>query len=1096
MARACRVLGAALLGAALLAHVRGHTWLYTLGRATMEAAVDKPFRARKMTAGQGTHAQLGPGQEMVVRWASSHNNTFMLAVLSAQDQDVLYDDNYYRYLDDYLDNAPNGTNYAKQRPRYHGGPRAASSYVTKGQSQEACADGYCAKIFTGLVDKTSPAYIGHFDDMSAKSGSSGWTHGQYAFEPAFLERADDKAVTYKSAKYPWLLAAYRYHNLVNMHHEWDLVTLGIPDLLENIKARGQHYLVHFSSRNAGDRLRHVCGGDCYNDVVDVHALPEQVDASIMYGDTTGQKDWVKIDHCQFINPLAYVSPIRNATLSAEECRVDMDRKHFGHAGINVVPTHNPHVVKQFVTRAVETVNPVCDAACFEGTSGQCKAVTANKDEALCHVPAKVWAMHWENPAVSGKGNYEPLKGRVGEYVEWTWDDVFHDVWLMDDGTAARDCDFTRATQLFKAIHHSFDAPGGRAVYKIPEDAVDGVLHFACGVKTHCQNGQAIRVDVEGAEEEPDAGRLAGICNAGYELCPDDAQQGKTSARVKTAVNIPFGHPRAAESLRLGGTVTRAATPWAGWAASARRRGGVTCQPRRHDKGTGHLGLAGTRASDYGLNVWDWERSTLRDVVEACSSNYPEHCVGVAWFNGVMQWHNLSSAVATQSSTINSNSAYAAGRATDGDPATFTHTVAGAHLWWQAVLPSALTITAVRVTNRLDCCGHRLRDFTITVGGVVCREVKGPQKLPVAEHTCDRAITGTTVRIEMNNTGGGSYLHIGEVEVMTQTAAVADPSDTTADGDMYTGEHYFRRCLETDGYTRVVKVGTSATPTVTVPCAGCYQCREVKHAPVPTASGHTSQAEWYKRDFRFDVQDSGAANATVRVTLRTSYGADSGDLAWPHHDLEIVCRVDARTTALLPPDLATSAGWTTFLRPVDQGTDLEALAAGFGPGGTPTLGRGVATQANVAAVYTPGPQVDRANTTGPWADDANRLTDLRAPPFTVDYNSSSDYAPANTSTATGRVITINQQNAAGGWEWTMAAEAPHEGVVGGTASVSWPTITLRMGDTVTFKGRVQASHNFALKGPGTRRGPFNLTPMGVNSISPARLHVHPMGRTCR
>ena len=87
--------------------------------------------------------------------------------------------------------------------------------------------------------------------------------------------------------------------------------------------------------------------------------------------------------------------------------------------------------------------------------------------------------------------------------------------------------------------------------------------------------------------------------------------------------------------------------------------------------------------------------------------------------------------------------------------------------------------------------------------------------------------------------------------------------------MYTGEHYFRRCLETDGYTRVVKVGTSATPTVTVPCAGCYQCREVKHAPVPTASGHTSQAEWYKRDFRFDVQDSGAANATVRVTLRTS-----------------------------------------------------------------------------------------------------------------------------------------------------------------------------------------------------------------------------------
>ena len=33
---------------------------------------------------------------------------------------------------------------------------------------------------------------------------------------------------------------------------------------------------------------------------------------------------------------------------------------------------------------------------------------------------------------------------------------------------------------------------------------------------------------------------------------------------------------------------------------------------------------------------------------------------------------------------------------------------------------------------------------------------------------------------------------------------------------------------------------------------------------------------------------------------------------------------------------------------------------------------------------------------------------------------------------------------------------------------------------------------------TRRGPFNSTPMGVNSIPPARLHVRPMGvhRTCR
>ena len=43
----------------------------------------QPFRTRVTTAGQGTNAQFGPNQHMIVRWASSHNNTFSLAVVSA-----------------------------------------------------------------------------------------------------------------------------------------------------------------------------------------------------------------------------------------------------------------------------------------------------------------------------------------------------------------------------------------------------------------------------------------------------------------------------------------------------------------------------------------------------------------------------------------------------------------------------------------------------------------------------------------------------------------------------------------------------------------------------------------------------------------------------------------------------------------------------------------------------------------------------------------------------------------------------------------------------------------------------------------------------
>ena len=48
-----------------------------------QASLDKPFRARVTAAGQGTNAQFGPNQHMIVRWASSHNNTFSLAVVAA-----------------------------------------------------------------------------------------------------------------------------------------------------------------------------------------------------------------------------------------------------------------------------------------------------------------------------------------------------------------------------------------------------------------------------------------------------------------------------------------------------------------------------------------------------------------------------------------------------------------------------------------------------------------------------------------------------------------------------------------------------------------------------------------------------------------------------------------------------------------------------------------------------------------------------------------------------------------------------------------------------------------------------------------------------
>jgi hypothetical protein len=110
-----------LLGGCLLAQcvldAHAHTWMFSKGRAWMQASLEKPFRARVMAAGQGTHAQLGPNQTMVVRWASSHNNTFSLAVIAGKDEAWFHHKDFYTFLHDYIDSAPAGTNEAVEKPR-------------------------------------------------------------------------------------------------------------------------------------------------------------------------------------------------------------------------------------------------------------------------------------------------------------------------------------------------------------------------------------------------------------------------------------------------------------------------------------------------------------------------------------------------------------------------------------------------------------------------------------------------------------------------------------------------------------------------------------------------------------------------------------------------------------------------------------------------------------------------------------------------------------------------------------------------------------------------------------------------------------------
>ena len=64
--------------------------------------------------------------------------------------------------------------------------------------------------------------------------------------------------------------------------EWDMVHVDVPTVFtsKHMAAKGQHYIVHFSSRSGTDST--------YTDAIDVNVLPTPMDPALMYGKTNGQ----------------------------------------------------------------------------------------------------------------------------------------------------------------------------------------------------------------------------------------------------------------------------------------------------------------------------------------------------------------------------------------------------------------------------------------------------------------------------------------------------------------------------------------------------------------------------------------------------------------------------------------------------------------------------------------------------------------------------------------------------------------------------------------------------------------------------------------
>ena len=354
-----------------------------------------------------------------MRWASAHDYTYTFAVVAAVDQAIFYDADFYAYVADYVANAPTGSNKAAEKPRTHGlASWPKSRYVPDDADPfTVCTDGACVdQLFSQQLRDADTGFVGHFDDMAGANNLK--YHTQYNYAPDKI--ADDRRIAYNSSAYPWLVAVFQYQNKANMHSEWDLISMDFPASIftnETMAAKGQHYMVHYSSTNRTDYG--------YADVIDVTVQPTPVLAALKYGSSTGAFTWIKVDHCQFIEPDTNLSPVRDATNSTAQCAEDMARfnSYNKPLGINVVPVVNPDVVPTSVSRDVEQVSSVCTGKCIVdsnvATVGYCRQASGTEGVVLCTAPSKLHTIAWSNPQISNVpyDSNTVTDARADEYIE-------------------------------------------------------------------------------------------------------------------------------------------------------------------------------------------------------------------------------------------------------------------------------------------------------------------------------------------------------------------------------------------------------------------------------------------------------------------------------------------------------------------------------------------------------------------------------------------------------------------------------------------------------------------------------------------------------
>jgi len=88
--------------------------------------------------------------------------------------------------------------------------------------------------------------------------------------------------------------------------------------------------------------------------------------------------------------------------------------------------------------------------------------------------------------------------------------------------------------------------------------------------------------------------------------------------------------------------------------------------------------------------------------------------------------------------------------------TCTHTSTGSDTAWWVQLAETSIIDSVQITNRADCCGTRLHNVDIYVGGQKCANTGSIGQGATVKYNCPGPLTGNEIMLRSNS---GTYLTI-------------------------------------------------------------------------------------------------------------------------------------------------------------------------------------------------------------------------------------------------------------------------------------------------------------------------------------------------